>query len=172
MLRIVVVGQEVCAKGKPRTTFAERYANVHEGSGMNKRFVSNGKHRSRNPHMKGTTLALRTILGTGSGIERAGEFVNVEGEQVHLFECSLAGKRTLVFAFSHPSSYGKKPTRWESPKLPYFKEIVYIRRLSKRSAPSHLLLRHPSNYQGQHRTREWQETSASSDGSPDLLVTT
>ncbi len=30
----------------------------------------------------------------------------------HLFECSLAGKRVVVCAFSHPSSYGKKPTRW------------------------------------------------------------
>jgi hypothetical protein len=197
-MRIVVVGQEVGAKGKPRTTFAERYANVHDGSGMNKRFVSDGKHPSRNPHMKGTTLALRTILETGSGTEREGEFINVDGEQVHLFdcfalvnrllcaayvkgtsegkstktmlkncerhfqatleileptivvlqgvrmwkwsknvleptrhlsdhliECSLASKRTLVCAFTHPSSYGKKPTRWDSPRLPYFKDVVY-----------------------------------------------
>lgn len=197
-LRIVVVGQEVGAKGRPRTTFAERYANVHDGSGMNKRFVSDSQHPSRNPHMKGTTLALRTILGTGSGIEREGEFINVNGEQVHLFdcfalvnrllcaahltgtstgmstktmlrncqrhfqatleileptvvvlqgvrmwrwsknvlvpkrtltenliECSLAGKTTLVAAFSHPSSYGKKPIRWDSPEAPYFKEVVY-----------------------------------------------
>ena len=197
-VRIVVVGQEVGAKGKARTTFAERYGNVHDGSGMNKRFVSDGKHPSRNPHMKGTTLALRTILGTGSGTEREGEFVNVDGEKVHLFdcfalvnrllcaahltgtstgmstktmlrncerhfratleileptivvlqgvrmwrwsknvlepkrtlsdhliECSLAGKRTLVCAFSHPSSYGKKPTRWDSPQLPYFQDVVY-----------------------------------------------
>jgi hypothetical protein len=197
-LRIVVVGQEVGAKGKARTTLAERYANVHGGSGMNKRFVKDGKHPSRNPHMKGTTLALRTILGTGSGIERKGEFINVDGEQVHLFdcfalvnrllcaahltgtstgmstktmlrncqrhfqatleileptvvvlqgvrmwkwsknvlvpkrtlsdnliECSLGGKTTLVAAFSHPSSYGKKPIRWDSPDAPYFKDVVY-----------------------------------------------
>jgi hypothetical protein len=197
-LRIVVVGQEVGAKGKPRTTLAERYANVHDGSGMNKRFVSDGRHPSRNPHMKGTTLALRTILGTGSGIEREGEFINVDGDEVHLFdcfalvnrllcaahltgtstgmstktmlrncerhfqatleileptivvlqgvrmwswsknvlvpkrtlndnliECSLAGKTTLVAAFSHPSSYGKKPIRWDSPEAPYFKDVVY-----------------------------------------------
>jgi hypothetical protein len=197
-LRIVVVGQEVGAKGKPPTTFAERYANVHDGSGMNKRFIKDGNHPSRNPHMKGTTLALRTILGTGSGVERQGEFINVNGEQVHLFdcfalvnrllcaahltgtstgmstktmlrncerhfqatleileptivvlqgvrmwkwsknvlvpkrtlsdnliECSLAGKTTLVAAFSHPSSYGKKPIRWDSPDAPYFKEVVY-----------------------------------------------
>lgn len=197
-LRIVVVGQEVGAKGKPRTTFAERYANVHDNSGMNKRFVKDGQHPSRNPHMKGTTLALRTILGTGSGIEREGEFINVDGEKVHLFdcfalvnrllcaahvkgtsegrstptmlrncerhfqatleileptivvlqgvrmwkwsknvlvpkrslsdhliECSLGGKTTLVAAFSHPSSYGKKPIRWDSPDAPYFKDVVY-----------------------------------------------
>ncbi len=197
-LRVVVVGQEVGAKGKPRTTFAERYANVHDGSGMNKRFVSDGKYPSRNPHMKGTTLALRTIFGTGLGMEREGEFINVDGEKVHLFdcfalvnrllcaahltgtstgmstktmlrncerhfretleilkptivvlqgvrmwkwsrtvlepkralsdhlfECSLGGHRTLVCAFSHPSSYGKKPTRWDSPHLPYFKKVVY-----------------------------------------------
>jgi len=160
-------------------------ANVHDGSGMNKRFVGDSEHPSRNPHMKGTTLALRMILGTGSGTEREGEFINVDGDQVHLFdcfalvnrllcaahvkgtsegkstpamlrncerhfqatleildptivvlqgvrmwkwsenvlapknalgnhlfECSLAGKRVVVCAFSHPSSYGKKPTRW------------------------------------------------------------
>lgn len=43
----------------------------------------------------------------------------------HLIECSLAGKRVLVCAFSHPSSYGKKPTRWDSPTMPYFKDVVF-----------------------------------------------
>lgn len=197
-VRVVVVGQEVGATGHPRTTLAERYRTIHDGNGMKKRFGSDGVHKRRNPHMRGTTLALRTILGTGAGIERDGESVDISGEQVHIFdcfalvnrlicsahltgtstgqstktmldncerhfqatleileptivvlqgvrmwrwskrvlvpkrklsdhltECSINGKRTLVCAFSHPSSYGKKPTRWDSPNATYFQEIVY-----------------------------------------------
>ena len=106
-VRIVVVGQEVGAKGKARTTMAERYANVHDGSGMKKRFVSDGAHPSRNPHMKGTTLALRTIFGTGPTTEREGEFINVNGEEVHMFDCFALVNRLLCAAHVAGTSTGK-----------------------------------------------------------------
>ncbi len=106
-IRVVVVGQEVGASGHPRTTLPERYRTIHDGSGMNKRFVSDGDHKSRNPHMKGTTLALRAIFGTGSGTERDGEFINVDDRNVHLFDCFALVNRLICSAHLTGTSTGK-----------------------------------------------------------------
>jgi hypothetical protein len=105
-LRVVVVGQEVAGKGKPRTTMAERYANVHDGSGISKRFVSDGGHERRNPHMRGTTLALRTIFEL-PGINHATEFLYLDEKSVHLFDCFALVNRLLCAAHLAGTSTGK-----------------------------------------------------------------
>ena len=40
----------------------------------------------------------------------------------NLHQCDLAGRRVIVAAFTHPSARG--PNRWNSPKSPYFREVV------------------------------------------------
>jgi hypothetical protein len=85
-LRIVVVGQEY---GGTRTsiTLQERYEEMHDTSGLARRYYADSEHPARNPHMRGTTSALRVILGRGLGADWEGEFVQAaEGERFHVFD--------------------------------------------------------------------------------------
>lgn len=105
-LRIVVVGQEVAGQGKPRITMAERYAGVHDGSGLTRRFEGDGEHRRRNPHMRGTTLALRSIFGL-RGTDHATEFLYLHDESVHIFDCFALVNRLLCATHLQGTSTGK-----------------------------------------------------------------
>jgi hypothetical protein len=89
-LRVVVVGQEY---GAPRggndpscISMSERYRKVHNGSGLERRYYADGTHRARNPHMRGTTSALRVIFGQGLGSDWEGEFIESGGDRFHLFD--------------------------------------------------------------------------------------
>ena len=108
-LRIVVVGQEVAGKGKRRITMPERYAGVHDGSGLARRFDGDGEHLRRNPHMRGTTLALKTIFGI-SGTDHATEFLYLGGENAHIFDCFALVNRLLCAAHLEGTSTGKATT--------------------------------------------------------------
>lgn len=108
-VRVLVVGQEVAAKGKARTTMAERYARVHDGSGLKLRFDGDRKHKRRNPHMRGTTLALRTIFDL-PGTDHSSEFLDLDGEAVHIFDCFALVNRLLCAAHLKGTSTGK-PTK-------------------------------------------------------------
>jgi hypothetical protein len=61
-LRVVVVGQE--AKDS-KVSLDARYEQVRNGSGAQRRYWAEPEHKSRNPHMRGTTSALRIIFGSG-----------------------------------------------------------------------------------------------------------
>lgn len=105
-LRVVVVGQEVAGQGKSRITMAERYAGVHDGSGLTRRFDGERGHKRRNPHMRGTTLALRTIFGL-AGTEHATEFLYLHDQSVHIFDCFALVNRLLCAAHLAGTSTGK-----------------------------------------------------------------
>jgi hypothetical protein len=105
-LRVVVVGQEVGATAEPRVTLAQRYRHIHRGSGLERRFDGDQDHTRRNPHMRGTTLALRTIFckpGTG----HATEFLQMDGEWVHMFDCFALVNRLLCAAHTAGTSTGR-----------------------------------------------------------------
>jgi hypothetical protein len=91
-LRIVVVGQEYgfhhqrSPDEQRGIDLDERYRMVHDGSGLDRRYYADGNHRGRNPHMRGTTSALRILLGQGLGADHASEFLEVDGERFHLFD--------------------------------------------------------------------------------------
>ena len=40
--------------------------------------------QSRNPHMKGTTSALRIVFGAELGTDHDGEMIDVNGERIHI----------------------------------------------------------------------------------------
>jgi len=85
-LRIVVVGQE---HGGTRTCISlpKRYEEVHDTTGLARRYYADSMHPPRNPHMRGTTSALRVILGKGLGGDWEEEFVHTaEGERFHVFD--------------------------------------------------------------------------------------
>lgn len=105
-LRVVVVGQEVGARGGPRITMARRYARVHHEIGLIGRFEGDADHKGRNPHMRGTTLALRALFDR-PGTDHPGEFIDVDGERIHMFDCFALVNRLLCAAHLRGTSTGK-----------------------------------------------------------------
>ncbi len=86
-LRVVVVGQEY-GHEPPMCTRQARTEMIM--SSDQKQFLNHGgkrnRERERNPHMTGTTSVLRFLAGRELGNDRGGEYLDLRGGQVHLFE--------------------------------------------------------------------------------------
>jgi hypothetical protein len=85
-LRIVVVGQEY-GHGPAFVSLTHRTEMIVRESGAGSRFKANRKLPARNTHMRGCTSLLRLIFGHGLGTDYEGEFLDINGDAVHLFEC-------------------------------------------------------------------------------------
>lgn len=83
-LRIVVVGQEY-GRNPIHVSLAARRDMILNVSGQ-RRFRKHGKHRARNPHMRGTTSLLRLAFGIGLGTDYESEFLNLQEKRVHIFD--------------------------------------------------------------------------------------
>jgi hypothetical protein len=113
-LRIVVVGQESGWPKGPGSTakaskvsLAARYAAVHADTGLNRRYYATADYEGRNPHMRGTTSALRAIFGHDVGTDFAGEWVCPENDKpFHLFDAFALVNRLLCSAGPPGSSAG------------------------------------------------------------------
>ncbi|MFC5179424.1 hypothetical protein [Nocardioides taihuensis] len=119
-LRVVVVGQESGWPKNPRfaqrVSLADRYQQVHGVSGLARHYYTDPGYPGRNPHMRGTTSALRIIFGLGLGTDHEAEFVNpVNGKPFHLFDGFALVNRLLCSSSSPESSKGR-PTRtmWQN----------------------------------------------------------
>ena len=84
--RIVVVGQEY-GEGPELVDLNARHTMIADGSGAKKRFFAEPDYPPRNPHMRGCTSVLRLLLGKEPGKDREGEFVQLDGAAIHLFDC-------------------------------------------------------------------------------------
>ncbi|MEX1262793.1 MAG: hypothetical protein WEE66_02470 [Actinomycetota bacterium] len=91
--RIVVVGQEYAARTgagrlmRPGVSLDERYSMIRDGSGADARYYADSQHPPRNPHMRGTTSALRILFGGEPGSDYEGEWVSPErGRPFHMFD--------------------------------------------------------------------------------------
>ncbi len=117
-LRIVVVGQEsglpkgpLSPKFASRVSMETRYHQVRDRSGLERRFFAQDGYPGRNPHMRGTTTALRLLLGAGAGVDFDGEIVQpVRGRPFHLFDGFALVNRLLCSAGPVGSSQGR-PTK-------------------------------------------------------------
>jgi len=93
--------------------------------GLKLRFKADGTHSARNPHMRGTTSALRLLFGNGLGADHAGEWVHpTNGEPFHIFDGFALVNRLLCFA-------GEGTTGRSSPTMrdncgKYFRETLRI----------------------------------------------
>ena len=104
-LRVVVIGQEA---PDAMVSMDERYHAVHDLSGLEKRYYKDAEHQHRNPHMRGTTSALRVILGKGLGQEGADEWVHPQnGRPFHIFDGFALVNRLLCFAGPSGTSQGR-----------------------------------------------------------------
>ncbi|OBF05693.1 hypothetical protein A5730_16485 [Mycobacterium sp. ACS4054] len=114
-LRIVVVGQESgfpkdAPELRARVTLGARYQQVHDLTGLDKRYYATGTHKGRNPHMRGTTSALRILMGTGEGTDYEGEVVKPnDGKPFHIFDGFALVNRLLCSA-APPGSSNGRPT--------------------------------------------------------------
>lgn len=117
-LRIVVVGQESGLPKGPRAreysrkvSLQSRHRQVTQTTGLERRYYADIDHPARNPHMRGTTSALRVLLGPGLGTDFDEEFVHpVNGRPFHLFEAFALVNRLLCSAGPMGTSQGR-PTR-------------------------------------------------------------
>lgn len=78
--RVAIIGPEIGAEQNWGTTLRElRDSGVKWGKGT--------RYSDRNTHMKGTTSILRLLFGKKPGSDHEGEFVKVEGKDLHIFDC-------------------------------------------------------------------------------------
>jgi hypothetical protein len=110
-LSIVLVGQEIAAppKGVDRShiTLDQRYSRVYDHIGLQRRYYADRTHEARNPHMRGTTSALRIIFGKGLGAGWEQEFLQTTtGEQFHLFDAFCLVNVLLCSNFRADSNNG------------------------------------------------------------------
>jgi hypothetical protein len=116
-LRIMVVGQESGLPKDPNSPWASnvnteaRYRQVHDRTGLQRRYYAEPGHQGRNPHMRGTTSALRTIFGLGQGLDHEDEFVQpVSGRPFDIFDGFALVNRLICSAGLMHSRQGR-PTQ-------------------------------------------------------------
>lgn len=132
-LRIMVVGQEYAAGAKERGTnkgevsLEERYEMIHDRSGLARRYYAEPGRKARNPHMRGTTSALRTILAEGPGSDHEGEIVDtIDGERFHIFDAFALVNVLLCSAGPPASAMGRSTTTMRRNCLRHFAASVEI----------------------------------------------
>ena len=130
-LRVVVVGQE---NGAPRQgvdpsciSLAERYEQIHGRSGLERRYRAGGGHRARNPHMRGTTSALRIIFGKGLGKNWEEEFIqDADGEPFHIFDAFALVNVLLCSNFHADKNTGASTKTMRRNCLSHFAATIKI----------------------------------------------
>jgi len=100
----------------------DRSAMVVEQTGFQKTF------QSRNPHMRGTTSALRLLLGIPFGGDHAQEFIEISpGNKVHLYDMFALVNYLLCSAVSEDEGRrGKSTSTMRDNCLGHFKAILSI----------------------------------------------
>ncbi len=100
-LRVVIVGQEY-GHGPAQVDSHHRHAMIMD-SGTQCRFEAEPGHKGRNPHMRGTTSALRLLFGIPLGSDYESESVPIDGERVHLFDAFALVNYLLCSAVAEDS---------------------------------------------------------------------
>ena len=104
-LRVVVVGQEAA---ESKVTLEDRYLTVHKHTGLERHYKAEDGYPGRNPHMRGTTSALRVIFGKAPGTDYDSEWVYpLNGKKFHIFDGFALVNRLLCFAGPEGSSQGR-----------------------------------------------------------------
>lgn len=133
-LRVVVVGQESGWPTGPdarrrgsKVSLDDRYQQVLMESGLGSRYYADAEYRARNPHMRGTTSALRIIFGHGLGSDDAGEWISpVHGHAFHLFDGFALVNRLLCSAGPEGSSQGRSTPTMRDNCLEHFEATLAI----------------------------------------------
>jgi hypothetical protein len=133
-LRIVLVGQESGLPSGPdarrlgsMVSLGDRYQQVRTESGLNSRYYADGEHQARNPHMRGTTSALRIIFGHGLGSDDASEWITpTHGDAFHIFDGFALVNRLLCSAGPEGGSRGRSTTTMRDNCLEHLEATLAI----------------------------------------------
>lgn len=131
-MRVVVVGQEPGHRPRPmfkaeHVSLEERYRAVHDRSGIGRRYYAEPPYPGRNPHMRGTTSALRVLFGKGLSHEWLSEFLLAEnGEGFHVFDAFALVNVLLCSAHPPNSGTGSSTDVMRSNCLQHFRETLGI----------------------------------------------
>ena len=123
--RVVVVGQEYGHKPS-RVSYQTRY-NMIMSRGLNYRFKATDGYKARNPHMRGTTNVLRLLFGLPLSTDHDSEFLMINGEQVHLFDCFALVNYLICSAISTSGKkQGKATATMKRNCHGHFREVLRI----------------------------------------------
>ena len=124
--RTVVVGQEY--GGEPNHfSCANRYQDIFENCGLGARFTNSEGYPPRNPHMKGTTSALRLVFGAPLGVDHASEFLSIQGQRQHIFDAFALVNYLLCSAMRRgEGSRGAATHRMKENCRCHFREVMKI----------------------------------------------
>jgi hypothetical protein len=131
-LRVVVVGQEAGHAPEPKfkpehVSLEDRYRAVVDRHGTGRRYYAAGPYPARNPHMRGTTSALRVLFGLGLGDSWEQEFLLAEdGDGFHIFDAFALVNVLLCSAHPPGSSDGASTEVMRSNCLRHFRATVRI----------------------------------------------
>jgi hypothetical protein len=123
-LRVMVVGQEYGAS-RPLIDLDERYHQITR-SGRFLRYKTDGVHPERNPHMRGTTSALRVLFGNPLGTDYEGEFIATADGPVHVFDAMALVNRLLCSAHERGSSQGRSTRTMRDNCLEHFEATLAV----------------------------------------------
>ena len=120
-LRIIVVGQEY-GQDVEHVSLPDRYAMVHDESGLTAGFSR------RNPHMRGTTMALRLLFGLEATAEPpASEWLVDDAHQTfHLFDAFALVNVLLCSAVLPGTKAGRSTKEMRQHCLRHFRETLRI----------------------------------------------
>jgi hypothetical protein len=109
-LRIVVVGQEDGGL-IGHVSLQARYDRIHRVAGLERHYNREGGQRARNPHMRGTTSALRLIFDKDLGTDWDEEFIQTAaGDRFHIFD-AFALINVLLCAAHKPGDATSQATK-------------------------------------------------------------
>ena len=123
-LRVVVVGQEY-GHGPARFSLQQRYELVMS-VGHDLRFLAHDGP-ARNPHMKGTTSALRLLFGLPLGTDYQSEILTIDGQCCHLFDAFALVNYLLCSAIrSDGTRRGQATDTMKANCRHHFREALHI----------------------------------------------
>ncbi len=123
-LRVVVVGQEY--GHPPARVDCQARSKMFSYSALDCRFAAGQGYKGRNPHMKGTTSALRLIFGIPLGTDHNSEFLSIEGKRVHIFDAFALVNYLLCSAVRDGSTKGLSTETMLNNCRGHFRNIMNI----------------------------------------------
>jgi hypothetical protein len=123
-LRVVVVGQEY--GHPPARVDCSARSKMFSYSALDCRFAAGQGYKGRNPHMKGTTSALRLIFGIPLGTDHNSEFLSIEGKRVHIFDAFALVNYLLCSAVRDGSTKGLSTETMLNNCRGHFRKVMHI----------------------------------------------